>query len=228
MHPETQIPQADPQEAPRLVVRGGQVRATSLDVAEHFGRQHKNVLRDIQALECSAEFNELNFAPIDYIDDRGRTQPMYEMTRDGFVFLVMGFTGREAARWKEAYIRAFNTMEAELRGTVEEAGAALSRGRIEGFMACLELIDSFQLGMGDLNHSRVLDIIWLRMEGFTQTQAAKAVGLELGALQKTEKALKAMGAVFPQVKPAHRERRRRQAIVAAFAGRTCLANGILN
>jgi hypothetical protein len=35
---------------------------------------------------------------------------MYEMTRDGFTFLAMGFTGKEAARWKEAYIAAFNAM----------------------------------------------------------------------------------------------------------------------
>ncbi len=28
---------------------------------------------------------------------------MIQMTRDGFVFLVMGFTGKEAARFKEAY-----------------------------------------------------------------------------------------------------------------------------
>ncbi|MGI9701007.1 Rha family transcriptional regulator [Pseudomonas aeruginosa] len=36
------------------------------------------------------------------------------MTRDGFTFLCMGFTGEEAARWKEAYINAFNKMEQAL------------------------------------------------------------------------------------------------------------------
>ena len=33
------------------------------------------------------------------------------MTRDGFTFLVMGFTGKVAAQFKEAYIEAFNEME---------------------------------------------------------------------------------------------------------------------
>ena len=40
---------------------------------------------------------------------------MYDITRDGFAMLAMGFTGKEAARWKEAYISTFNAMEAKLR-----------------------------------------------------------------------------------------------------------------
>lgn len=42
--------------------------------------------------------------------------PMFEITRDGFVFLCMGFTGQQAAVWKERYIEAFNQMEQALRG----------------------------------------------------------------------------------------------------------------
>ena len=83
--------------------------------AEHFGKLHKDVLRAIRNLECSAEFNGRNFAPVDYIDEKGEPRPMYRITRDGFAFLAMSFTGKEAARWKEAYIDAFNAMEAKLR-----------------------------------------------------------------------------------------------------------------
>lgn len=43
-----------------------------------------------------------------------RTYRIFRITRDGFVFLAMGFTGKEAAQWKEAYITAFNKMEAQL------------------------------------------------------------------------------------------------------------------
>ncbi|ENX6807224.1 Rha family transcriptional regulator, partial [Escherichia coli] len=45
----------------------------------------------------------------------GRKLPMYQITKNGFVFLVMGFTGKKAAAFKEAYIAEFDRMEAELR-----------------------------------------------------------------------------------------------------------------
>jgi Rha family phage regulatory protein len=80
-------------------------------VAEVFGKKHKNVLQAIEMLECSESFTRLNFQPSEYKDSTGRKLPMYRMTRDGWAFLVMGFTGAEAAHWKEKYIAAFNAME---------------------------------------------------------------------------------------------------------------------
>lgn len=99
-----------------LVVKGNQVMTTSLDVANFFNKKHKNVLRAIQGLECSQEFGGLNFEPAEYTDTKGEKRPMYKMTRDGFTMLAFGFTGTEAIRFREAYISAFNRMEAELRG----------------------------------------------------------------------------------------------------------------
>ena len=96
---------------PALRVVDGIPTTSSLDVAEHFGKQHKNVLRDIQALDCPAEFSRLNFEPRDFIDSRGKVQPMVSMTRDGFTILAMGFTGHKAMAWKCAYIQAFNRYE---------------------------------------------------------------------------------------------------------------------
>ena len=89
---------------------------TSLDVAETFGKDHKNVLRDIESMECSDEFNRLNFELISYVDSMNRKQKAYIMTRDGFTILVMGFTGKLAMKFKEAYIKQFNAMEAALLG----------------------------------------------------------------------------------------------------------------
>ena len=86
-------------------------RANSLIVAKMFGKDHKNVLRSIKNLDCSQDFWRLNFAPSKYTDDRGKTQPCVMMTRDGFTFLAMGFTGKKAAQFKEAYIKRFNEME---------------------------------------------------------------------------------------------------------------------
>lgn len=98
-----------------IEARDGNLWTTSLEVAKRFGKLHKNVLRAVENLECSAEFSRLNFEPRDYIDERGKQQSCYEITRDGFSFLAMGFTGKEAATWKEKFIAAFNQMERKLR-----------------------------------------------------------------------------------------------------------------
>ena len=97
-----------------VFIQDQQVKTDSLKVAEIFGKQHKNVLQKLESLDCSPEFNELNFQPVEYLDSKGESRPMYEMTKDGFIFLVMGFTGAAAARIKEAYINTFNQMAALL------------------------------------------------------------------------------------------------------------------
>lgn len=91
---------------------------TSMRVAEVFGKEHYNVMKAIKSLDCSEEFRAVNFnaSKIDYQNGNIKKQlPMYYITRDGFMFLVMGFTGKTAAKWKEAYIKAFNEMEAKIR-----------------------------------------------------------------------------------------------------------------
>ena len=88
---------------------------TSLIVADIFGKMHKNVIADIEKLECSVEFNRLNFQPISYTDTMNREQKAYEMTKDGFSFLVMGYTGDKASRFKEDFIAEFNRREALLK-----------------------------------------------------------------------------------------------------------------
>lgn len=99
---------------PHLTIINGEVKTTSLKVAEHFGKRHGDVIRALEGIECSKEFNQRNFALVKYTDAKGEQRPMYEMTKDGFVFLAMGFTGKQAAHWKEAYINAFNAMERQI------------------------------------------------------------------------------------------------------------------
>lgn len=99
-------------------VRKNQVVTTSLEIAKHFGKLHKDVLRDIRELECSSDFVQRNFALYHYHSKLNenviRKLPMYYITRDGFTFLAMGFTGKVAAKFKEDYINAFNEMEKSL------------------------------------------------------------------------------------------------------------------
>lgn len=103
---QTQLVLVEPIKVPAdlICLKDSKAITTTLKVAEFFGKEHKNVLRDIQALECSEEFNRLNFERVEYFDSKGERRPYFEMTKDGFVFLVMGFTGKNAARFKEAYI----------------------------------------------------------------------------------------------------------------------------
>lgn len=97
-----------------VFVERNKVWTTSRDVAAKFEKPHNDVLKAIRALDCSREFSQGNFSQSDYLTDRGKRYPQYLMTRDGFTFLAMGFTGPKAARFKEAYIAEFNRMEEEL------------------------------------------------------------------------------------------------------------------
>ncbi|HBA8919684.1 TPA: hypothetical protein J1257_003968 [Escherichia coli] len=105
---------------PEIAIVDGQAVTSSLAVANFFSKRHDDVLKKIRTLECSASFTARNFSVSDYTDCTGRKLPCYQITRDGFAFLAMGFTGKRAARFKEAYINAFNQMERSLSG----AGAA--------------------------------------------------------------------------------------------------------
>ncbi|KXO86191.1 Rha family transcriptional regulator [Acinetobacter venetianus] len=102
-----------------VFIQDQQVKTDSLKVAEIFGKQHKDVLRKLENLDCSPDFTERNFTLSEYLDSTGRKLPMFEMTKDGFIFLVMGFTGAAAAKIKEAYINTFNQMLALLYNNEE-------------------------------------------------------------------------------------------------------------
>lgn len=89
---------------------------TSLIVAEVFGKNHKDVLRDIEKLSCSEDFRVRNFAHTPYTHPQnGQVYHYYEMTKDGFSFLVMGYTGTKAGEFKEKFINEFNKREMMLK-----------------------------------------------------------------------------------------------------------------
>lgn len=88
---------------------------TSRLIAEKFTKNHRDILRAIRELECPLDFTERNFALSEYKDSTGRKLPEYHITKDGFTFLVMGFTGKQASKFKVEYINAFNQMEKQLK-----------------------------------------------------------------------------------------------------------------
>ena len=96
-----------------------QAFADSRIIAEHFGKAHRNVMRDIDRLienlkENNAQNITLLFSKRKWVNEINREYEYYELNRDGFSLLVMGFTGKEALKWKLKYIEAFNLMEKAL------------------------------------------------------------------------------------------------------------------
>lgn len=106
---------------PVVTISDGVATTLSTNVAEFFGKLHKDVIRSIETiLNSTDEKHQCNFAPmmIDVEIGNGavRKSKAYRLTRDGFTFLAMGFTGERAQAFKWAYIDAFNRMEAQLHG----------------------------------------------------------------------------------------------------------------
>lgn len=122
----------------------GQSVTTSLIVAEIFGKRHDHVLRDIQVMNCSENFRLANFGETPYTHPQnGQTYPMFEMTKDGFSFLVMGYTGEKAGQFKETFINEFNKRDSLLKNDdfiLSEAQRILFE-RVESFKIQLKQKD---------------------------------------------------------------------------------------
>lgn len=127
---------------PTVFIRKSTVLTNSLDIAAVFGKQHKHVMRDIRNLiestgtdsgpnlDCyppgqsgsRAALIAAMFLPtsreVKTANGGTNLYPCYDMTRDGFTLLVMGFTGEKALGFKLRYIEAFNRMEAELHAGI--------------------------------------------------------------------------------------------------------------
>lgn len=113
--------------------KGEEVITTSRNVAEYFGKRHGDVLRKIEQVkaDCSADFSQRNFASADYVDEQGKLRPMVSLTKDGWIMVVMGFTGKAAAAIKESYIAAFNWMADMIRQGVANLEAERNAAVLE-------------------------------------------------------------------------------------------------
>jgi anti-repressor protein len=132
-----------------LRIEKDRVVVSSRDIAKAFEKEHRRVLRDIRELKCSDEYRLHNFVLASQsvaMPEGGAGEDKYcLMTRDGFVILVMSYTGEKAMRFKEAYIREFNRMEEELRSraslpvprTLKDA--LLLAAKLEGEREALEV-----------------------------------------------------------------------------------------
>ena len=172
---------------------------TSLIVAQVFGKEHKNVLRDIESLSCSEDFNRLNFERITYKDARNREQTAYEMTKDGFSFLVMGYTGAKAGEFKERFINEFNKREALLKNDdyILMRSQQILQKRVENLQAenkRLEQQNALQEEQLRQAAPKVqyVDNVLQSVNTYTSTQIAKEVGMDAAKFHKALKERKVM------------------------------------
>lgn len=104
--------------APESAIALDGMKTTSLIVAEAFGKRHDNLISAIESLDVPRDYHLLNFKESIRRVSSGkgavRKFKTYEITRDGFSLLVMGFTGKKAMGWKIKFLEAFNAMEASL------------------------------------------------------------------------------------------------------------------
>ncbi|ELU1137947.1 Rha family transcriptional regulator [Campylobacter coli] len=102
-----------------LNIKENKVFINSLDLAKVFNKNHKDVLETTKN-QPQNDFTESNFILSTYKDKKGELRPCYNLTRDGFSLLVMGFTGEKAYKWKIEFIKAFNEMEKRLKNLEAE------------------------------------------------------------------------------------------------------------
>ena len=107
----------------------GELLTTSKIIADVFGKAHRKVIRDINELDCSEGFRATNFGQSSYTSPQNKVLKCFDITRDGMVFLCMGFTGKKAAVWKEKYISAFNEMEKGLLNVDSEMTRLSNQGK---------------------------------------------------------------------------------------------------
>lgn len=148
---------------------------TSLDIAETFGKDHFHVLRDIDKIGCSEEFRQSNFGLSSYVSTQNKELPMYIITRDGFTLLVMGYTGELAMKFKEAYIKQFNAMEAALQGKLieREKGIAVRQSLTKALQQSTE--DARMHGHA---YSTYTNCIYKELFGMNANQLREKFGLK--------------------------------------------------
>lgn len=127
-----------------VIVNNGKATTTSMVVAEYFGKRHADVIRSIESMLQDADiFSRRNFALAEYTDEQGKPRPMYELDRDGFTLLAMGFTGKQALQFKLSYIDAFNKAEE----TLKQITAQLPTDPIMAQLAVLQSVREQQLSL---------------------------------------------------------------------------------
>ncbi|HHE9871394.1 TPA: Rha family transcriptional regulator [Campylobacter coli] len=120
-----------------LNIKENKVFINSLDLAKVFNKNHRHILQTTKN-QPQNDFTESNFILSTYKDKKGELRPCYNLTRDGFSLLVMGFTGEKAYKWKVEFIKAFNEMEKRLKNLEQEKMQKLAFRQSLGYKSQLK------------------------------------------------------------------------------------------
>lgn len=165
-----------------VIVNDGKATTTSLKVAEYFGKPHNDVLKAIRKLlEDQDVVGRGNFSQSSYINDQNKEQPMYEIDRDGFTLLAMGFTGKKALTFKMNYIDAFNKAEDALKTSLP----VIHDPKTLALMQLLAKTDALEFEQE--NQKKQLNQIEDKVEAITPGLAAHTINLIQGDISKVAK-----------------------------------------
>ena len=143
-------------------IKNGQPTTSSLKVAEVFEIEHKHVLRDIRDLKEDVVKN-LESSNLDSVDlsmfqedfyevpNNNRKYPMFNMNKDGFVLLVMGYTTKRATQFKLQYIAQFNKMEKFIKQQTEPSLPQDYATALEQLAKQVRLNESLQIKVEQLS-----------------------------------------------------------------------------
>jgi Rha family phage regulatory protein len=129
----------------------GQLVVSSRQVAEHFEKRHADVLAGIENIKTENSAVTPMFCETTYTAGTGKAYKEYLMNRDGFMLLVMSFTGKKALEWKIKYIEAFNAMEKALK---QQSPSYLLEDPIERAKRWIEEQQEKKLALAALEESK--------------------------------------------------------------------------
>lgn len=174
----------------------GVLVTTSRNIAEVFGKEHYNVLKDVKSLIEEApdkNFTAVNFYVSEYTDSTGRKLPEYLLTRDGTMLLVMGYNGTKALELKTAYIKCFNEMEQRLKNLqleeekkdiplteiIQATAILLKEADIEKnqLVLALDKVAKAETGRSLLTMAQVKLVADTQNQLYTPTQLGKEIGI---------------------------------------------------
>ena len=85
--------------------------ANSLAIAQYFGKRPSEVNKRIRSLNKKGL---CKIAPSYYLNQQEKKQIYYELSRDEYFLIALGFTGNKAEQLKTNIIKLINQLEAEL------------------------------------------------------------------------------------------------------------------
>lgn len=121
--------------------KDGLLFVSSREIAERFEKRHNDVVKVIESkihilttenFVVNTYFIESSFL------HNGNEYKEFLLTRDGFSFIAMGFTGSKADIWRLRYIEAFNQMENEIKRMNQPQGEEFLAQAVIYAQKCLE------------------------------------------------------------------------------------------